>query len=330
MYFLNNSLVQHARDIYKNLSVSGNEIQSGNKLFQLFGPGNVLGNKDRASERFNDYENLLIIFNDDDPIKYKKIHKGTPFFFLSWLAFDLRNFEKALFYLDAAISEDIKNIPSSWKTSPPYAFLTLESNNDHVAIRVAQEIRELISEQINRFNLHNSDDRFQLINFIDKFVNVLIADFPKRSIITAFYTFILEFKDRHQDLSLRSDGGGSIEPFLTHLFKGGLIFESLLKHLYPFTNSGKPVETLGKIFNETSFNTDFSVSISTRSSSLKSIIEGISANDIQTAFNTTSKLRNTTGHNLVWDNIFDDPNKYKILFEQQINALFFVISKKFL
>jgi hypothetical protein len=32
-----------------------------------------------------------------DVDKYRKMHKGTPFGFLSWLAFDMRNYEKAMF-----------------------------------------------------------------------------------------------------------------------------------------------------------------------------------------------------------------------------------------
>ena len=38
---------------------------------------------------------------------------------MSWFAFDLRNYEKALFYLDAGISEDFKNYHAgdAWHTA---------------------------------------------------------------------------------------------------------------------------------------------------------------------------------------------------------------------
>ena len=49
---------------------------------------------------------------------------------------------------------------------------------------------------------------------------------------------------------------------------------------------------------------------------------------IETAFATTGKLRNTTGHNLVWDDIFDTPKNYVDLFDQEVNAILHVISQK--
>jgi hypothetical protein len=41
---------------------------------------------------------------------------------------------------------------------------------------------------------------------------------------------------------------------------------------------------------------------------------------------TATKLRNTTGHNLIWDNIFDAPKKYEDLFQQLTNAILHVIA----
>jgi hypothetical protein len=53
-----------------------------------------------------------------DAVKYRQIHKGIPFYFMSWLAFDLRNYEKALFYIDAGISEDVRKNPKGWQENP--------------------------------------------------------------------------------------------------------------------------------------------------------------------------------------------------------------------
>jgi hypothetical protein len=49
---------------------------------------------------------------------------------------------------------------------------------------------------------------------------------------------------------------------------------------------------------------------------------------VEDQFSTTAKLRNTTGHNLVWDNIFSAPAKYEDLFHQVMNALLYVIALK--
>ncbi|MGD0778045.1 MAG: hypothetical protein ABSC05_35120 [Candidatus Solibacter sp.] len=93
--------------------------QQGNQFFEVFGPGNIVSNPDRPFERFSDYEELLVRLMATDRDKYQKMHKGTPLGFMSWLAFDLRNYEKALFYMDAGISEDVKNFPDNWIAGLP-------------------------------------------------------------------------------------------------------------------------------------------------------------------------------------------------------------------
>ena len=62
--------------------------------------------------------------------------------------------------------------------------------------------------------------------------------------------------------------------------------------------------------------------------SLADIHAAIKDSSIETAFSTTGKLRNTTGHNLVWDDIFDTPKNYVTFFEQEMNAILHVISQK--
>ncbi len=239
------------------------------------------------------------------------------------------NYEKALFYMDAAISEDIRKDRVGWLNNPAGSFLTLGPPNIQAAMRVAPLLSRLLEDQLNRFNLVSGRIPISVEDFVNKFVRVLVMDFTKRSIVTALYTFILEFYDRCKDLTLRSDIGGSIEPFLTHLFKGGLIFESLLKHLYPNKDNGKPAITLGDIFNTNQFKVDFLPNIQTSSSSLQDIVNDVQVANLQTAFNTTSRIRNTTGHNLVWIDIFNDATKYEVLFEQQVNAILYIVSVKF-
>ncbi len=63
-------------------------------LFQNFGPGNIkvtddpfLHVIDRPYERLSVYEHILHELQLADNIKYDQIHKGTPYFFISWLAF---------------------------------------------------------------------------------------------------------------------------------------------------------------------------------------------------------------------------------------------------
>jgi len=140
--------------------------------------------------------------------------------------------------------------------------------------------------------------------------------------------FTNEFQDHIQGLHTRAGREGSNHPFLSHLFLGGLIFESLLKQFYVGS-------TLNPLF--AALRADFGIlpqtPMATGENSLHpfaAIHAAITGNDVVTAFVTTAKLRNTTGHNLDRDNIFDQPARYVDLFQQVVNAIFYVISVKYL
>lgn len=315
-----------ARLAFRQMNITGPE--DGDRFFEAYGSGNTSQVIERPYERFEDYELLLSIIREDDPQKYAQIHKGTPYYIMGWLAFDLKNYERAVFYMDSAITEDIRKDPSSWQNNPGNQFLTL-SDTSQVAERMTARLRELVERELARFNSISGLSPLSINDFKDKFILALVKDTSKHSIITAFYSFILEYEDRAKELQLRSSDGGTIEPALTYLFKGGLIFESLLKHFYPNKDNGNQVKTLGDIFQTSNFKADFLQSVNTSSSSLLDIVNVVSNSDLQTAFNTVSKLRNTTGHNLVWDDVFNKVDNFKLLYHQIINSLFFIISKKF-
>lgn len=326
--FLSQEKIAAARLAFRQLIIRGHE--DGDRFFEAYGPGNTLQVIERPFERFEDYELLLSIIKEDDPQKFAQIHKGTPYYFMGWLAFDLKNYERAVFYMDSAIAEDIRKDPTGWQNNPGNQFLTL-SDDSQVAERMTKHLRELVDKELSRFNSISNLSEISLTDLIDKFILVLAKDADKHSIITALYSFILEFGDREKELQLRSSSGGSIEPALTYLFKGGLIFESLLKHLYPNKDNGDPCKTLGEIYQTANFKTDFLQSVRTSSSSLQDIINSVNSNnDMQTAFNTASKIRNTTGHNLVWDDVFNNVDNFKTLYRQLLNAIFFIIRTKFL
>lgn len=324
MYFLTHPLVNLALHHFDQL-----DIADGDNFFATFGPGNIIEGKNKPHERFNDYEELLRLLQQRNRPKYEQIHKGTPFFFLSWLAFDLRNYEKALYYLDAAISEDVKNSGGNWINLPGAQFLKL-NGEQHVAERIIVIIKGILEDEIERFNIISGLPPITLSDFIDKFVTVLIQDPQTRTIVSAFYIFLLEKIEREVELNLRSTEGSSIGPIISHLFSGGLIFESLLKKIYPTKDDGSPVKVLGHIFNTTVFKNEFTQGIQTFAESLIEIVNAINDDLLITAFTTTAKLRNTTGHNLVWDNIFDNSINFRKLYQQIVNALLYVIERKFI
>lgn len=225
MYFLTSPLVELALQHFDYL-----ELAQGDEFFSTFGPGNIVNATNKPHERFNDYEELLRLLRQRNQQKYEQIHKGTPFFFLSWLAFDLRNFEKALYYLDAGISEDVKNAGTDWINLPGAQILKL-TNHQNVAGRVIYIIKESLELEITRFNQISGLSPITITDFIDKFVSILIQDAQTRTIISALYIFLLEKTERLIELDLRSTEGSSLGPIISHLFSGGLIFESIKKQV---------------------------------------------------------------------------------------------------
>ncbi len=325
-YFLSTEKISLAKLEFQKLVIK--DWHDGDSFFEKFGPGNVINFIDKPYERFNDYELLLEILKKENPGKYLEIHKGTPFYFLAWTAFGLKDFEKAVFYIDAAISEDQRKEPRrplrEWIKDPAGQFLTLEQQGNQSAREITLQLRDAVNKEFERFNSILNSTCLNIDSFIEKFVMKLMGNTKTRSIITAFYSFISEFRDKLVMLNLRSKEGGSIEPFLTHLFKGGLIFESLLKQLYP------SAKTIGDFNKQRYFKDNFCI-INTQALSISDIVIDINyRNDVETAFNTTAKLRNTTGHNLVWDDVFDNPDNYKKLYEQIINAILYIVVKKYL
>lgn len=326
--FLSTEKIATARLSFRQLSVLGPE--DGDRFFEAFGPGNTVDVIQRPFERFEDYEFLMSAIQRDDPTKYAEIHKGTPFYFMAWTAFDLRNYEKAVYYMDSAIEEDRRARPTSWMDNPGYAFLKFEDSSNQVATRITKHLLENVNRELDRFNALSGRLPITIDLLREGFVDNLMQSPEKHPIVTAFYTFILEAEDRKKEILLRGTGGGSIEPILTFLFKGGLIFETLLKQLYPTQDNGQLCKTLGNVFNTGVFKTDFLNTVDTSSTSLIDIVDVIVNDDMQTAFNVASKLRNTTGHNLVWDDVFSEPENFRKLYEQLINAILYVISVKYL
>jgi hypothetical protein len=330
MYFLNDPLVEYAIDYFKEM-----DCAAGDAFWRLFPPGNTVPHSDRPFERLSDYEAMLELLARTDLNRYKQLHKGTPFYFMSWLAFDLRIYKKGLFYIDAAISEDVRQAersanPDAWKALPAAKFLLLKLD-DSVAHRAIRRVLNGFSGILLRFP---GVTKRQHIGWpeLTKFVNNFLSDSTQRTVISALYVFILEFSENHQQLShRRGSSGGSNEPFTIHLFTGGLLLESLLKHYYPEPAGHQGNYTIGTVLNRADFLADFGLAHapSTSADTLREIYDAIQgSNSVETAFSTAAKLRNTTGHNLVWDNVFDTPDIYLELFDQVMNAVLYVVDAK--
>lgn len=329
-------------------SLDSSNPSSCDTFFEDFGPGNLTSPNnpllhiiDRPMERLLIYEHILLELIVADTNKYQTAHKGTPFYFISWLAFTVKDFEKAIFYMDAAVGEDIRKCsntdPDAWKQAPGARFLFLDPNPPGpIAKAITAQLTKQFEEQINKFN-QDLGTNLTLDQFRENFVTPNLNNPSYRSIISGLYVYVSEYAERTYQLRLRSNTGGSIEPFIVHLFKGGLIFESLLKSQY----GGSGRSTLGLYLGQQAAKNDLEIGqnqtpLYSRDQprpdgyTLPLIIsflpqwrtENIKEKIIAVAY----AVRNTTGHDLSWPVSFDEVT-YQEIYESIFDAILWFIWK---
>jgi hypothetical protein len=260
-----------------------------------------------------------------NPEKLDRIHKGTPFFFLAWSAFDMGAYERALFYLDAALSEDIDN-SSDWRNLPACKLMRLQQNAKTAADRIIPELRNRIENQLRRFEGEQPmlDVPRTVDDFVFRFVEPRLPYAEQRHLIAALYAWFFEFEDLCKQIVLRSERT-SVLPVLLHLFKGGLVFESLLKLYYAAFGCVQ----LGQIFQCAAFRNDFpGINVRTSAHTWQGVAEGMPDRSPEGAFSVTARLRNYLGHDLGRPDDFQSPEQYREYFDHEVSAILHVIVRK--
>ena len=307
----------------------------GDEFFEKYGVGNALFAIEKPYERLKAYELLLYILKEYNREKYDQIHKGVPYYFIGWLAFRIENFRKGLFYIDAAVSEDIKksrhhfDITAS-HLSPAIRFFRFDKPEKVVGSDLFDTMIDEIKKAMEKYsNTNNSGHHLTLESFRDKFLSntELFQDGSFRSVLAGLYGFILEAHLRRKMIDLRSSEGGAIEPFLSHLFSGGLVLESLLKLKVPNNLSrltlNKAIKTLK---TDLDLSQNFTLTSDIAFTDIADILKkrtkaGDSFQDI--CFDISFCIRNTTGHELSWSDVFkDDKTLYEKLHERILGAIF--------
>ena len=281
----------------------------------------------QPQESLRRYEKILLQIARVEPIRYGRMHKGTPFYLMGWLAYEMKDYEKGVFYMDAALSEDVFNAPSKWMSLPAAAFIFLDDSNiDAAAHEITIEIRREVDSQLDRFS-KQAGVNIDTDTLINKFFKPNASDHSYRSIMTSLLTFLLEGKDRITQLQLRSSHGSTLEPFITHLFKGGLIFESLLKKRYntagitleKYLPAAKSDLELKKELYKTGRPYKFE--------DLPNNIKNWEPEVFQErVVAIVYAVRNTSGHDLGWQDVFTN-ELYTTLYENIVNAIFWAIKK---
>ena len=172
-------------------------------------------------------------------------------------------------------------------------------------------------------------DLAKVNTYIDGIVN------KNGSIRANFYSnYVLESETRKKEFSLRSAHGGTMEPFFLHLFKGCLLFETLLKLSHQWPGGG-----LVTFYSDKKIRSALGV-VNERSSEVKNK----SIDDVVKVYNLWRSnsipvnervlwiaygIRNATGHNLsssAHDMTVDD---FRNLSDDILFAIFLTISKLF-
>lgn len=241
-----------------------------------------------------------------EPETYARCHKGTPFYWLGTAAFLHNDYQTATFFFDAAVNEDIR-IGAHPITNPTPAtkFLTLEGEQPLQAAQdLVQDSQAKVQRMLNFYNLLAGKPadvtNLTMENVREKFLRPALTpeNHDLRTLATTFISFFLEWDYYNEFYDIRP-GNGTAEPFFLHLFKGCVLFESLLK-----ANEENPthVETLSQALSHLHDNLGIVQRLPIGGATLPNITANLPTfdNRIESAICFTGKVRNTVGHNLGW------------------------------
>jgi hypothetical protein len=244
---------------------------------------------------------------------------------MGYAAFASHDYCAASLYFDAAVAEDIKNFPLD-DNKPSFKFMRLDDcGQEMLATRIITEIITDADELTADYNKRVGARKITLDELRLSFLRPIIfsPEAHKRTLVTAFISFIAEWKYRAKIIDLIQQG--SREPFFMHLFRGCLLFESLLK-----AQSKKPVTqgTLGRILQYDLLAELGLIKVDVKPTDFNKLIRGLTPTmEMNATINCAGKARNTLGHNIVWLTANLDITTYNLLVKNVAAACLHTVSK---
>jgi len=243
-----------------------------------------------------------------DESAYRHIHKGTAYYWIGSAAFLMQEPELAAYFFDAAVSEDLRaGAHPIDNPSPALRFTLIDAAATDQAARPLVEATDArIRELIDNYNSRPGRAPGLAPLSLDVIRTALLlpslhpGNEQLRSLATTLISFSLEWDFRNQLLELGPVNGTS-EPFFMHLFKGCVLFESLLR-----CNSRMPppanVQTLGRMLSLFRAELGLPHPFDVGNADLPGILAELPELDesVSSALRITARLRNTIGHNLGW------------------------------
>jgi len=265
---------------------------------------------------------LLRFCKSIDADAFSRIHKGHPYYFIGITSYLLDDFQTAIYFFDAAVTEDVyAGADPIDNPTPGTRFLMLEGEADYQA---AKELTKFAQTKVERALEHytkltkNPEASDLTLNDLRKdFIYYALKATAKpglRTLITSFITYCIEwdFRNEHFEYEVKK---GTSEPFFLHLFRGCLLFESLLK-LNPVISPTS--KTLGGILQEAQVISKLKINpIQGKKDGfiLDDMFDKLRRNDnsIDQAMQISYMARNTLGHSLGW-NAYISQSQYRELY----------------
>lgn len=302
---------------------AANNFEKVTSFWNTFNPGphELLKNRQFLQLRDRMF-GLLKFCKSIDAQAFSRIHKGHPYYFIGITSYLLDDFQTAIYFFDASVTEDINfGADPVDKPKPSTHFLMLEGEADYQS---AKELTKFAQTKVERAlqyyatitrNIEISD--LTLNELRKEFIYCALKTTDKpglRTLVTAFITYCIEwdFRNEHFEYEVKQ---GSSEPFFLHLFRGCILFESLLKHNPAITPKSK---TIGGILQEPAIISRLKIGpINGKKDGfvLQDIFNSLLSydNSIDQAIQISYMARNTLGHSLGWDaNI--NQNQYRELY----------------
>lgn len=283
---------------------------------------------------------LLQVCKGIDSEAYEKIHKGHPYFFIGITSYRLGDYQTSISFFDAALAEDLKS--QNGIETPSHLFFLLKGDNPRNAAQSeTQYVETKVKRSIDHYNKivaqKQDTPKIDIQDLRDIFIQYILKnkeDFGLRTLLTAFITFVVEwdFRNEHYDLGVKN---GTAEPLFMHLFRGCVLFESLLsRNPFPKPKHDDQKGEMGKLINYykekmrlDKLPAQFTNNNGDKIESLEGLLVELTNLDkeIEDSILVTYWLRNVLGHSLAW-NVNVDKVSYQKLYLLVITACLHAIN----
>lgn len=302
---------------------AANNVEKVTRFWNTFNPDPKSLLNNRQFLRLRDRLFALLRFcKGIDAEAFSKIHKGHPYYFIGITSYLLDDFPTAIYFFDAAVTEDINSgADPITNPKPSTHFLMLEGEADYQSAKeltkFAQTKVERALEHYIKITKNPAVSGLTLDDLRKDFIYYALKATDKpglRTLVTSFITYCIEwdFRNEHFEYEVKK---GTSEPFFLHLFRGCILFESLLK-LNPVTSPKS--KTLGGILQEAQLISKLKINpIQGKKDGfvLEDMFDKLRRydNSIDQAIQISYMARNTLGHSLGW-NEYISQSQYRELY----------------